>query len=156
MLRGFDIAANKVSAAPLPVRAANAATSVSGASDRASPVIASAASGPSEEARPEPRVFRYNSFEFRYRQDVGRIVLIGQSPETGERVVQVPSEQALRVYAQRARAEKLQDNAQLLRVDIQVTGSAPEPLRSLPGFSPGSASGQTVFTQPAQAVDITT
>jgi hypothetical protein len=154
MLRGFDIAANKVSAAPLPVRAANAATSVSGASDRANPVIASAASGPSGEGRPEPRVFRYNSFEFRYRQDVGRIVLIGQSPET-RRVVQVPSEQALRVYAQRARAEKLQDNAQLLRVDIQVTGSAPEPLQSLPSFSLGSAPGQTVFTQPAQAVDIT-
>jgi hypothetical protein len=51
-------------------------------------------------------MFRYNSYQFVYRQDVGRIVLIGQSPETGERVIQVPSEQVLRAYARTARIEK--------------------------------------------------
>ena len=51
-------------------------------------------------------MFRYNSYQFIYRQDVGRIVLIGQSPETGERVVQVPSEQVLRAYARTVRIER--------------------------------------------------
>lgn len=51
-------------------------------------------------------MFRYNSFEFVYRQDIGRIVLIGQSPETGERVIQVPSEHALRAYERTVRVER--------------------------------------------------
>ena len=51
-------------------------------------------------------MFRYNSFQFIYRQDIGRIVLIGQSPETGERVIQVPSEQVLRAYERTARVER--------------------------------------------------
>jgi len=51
-------------------------------------------------------MFRYNSYQFVYRQDVGRIVLVGQSPETGERVIQVPSEQVLRAYARTARIER--------------------------------------------------
>ena len=52
------------------------------------------------------QMFRYNSFEFIYRQDIGRIVLIGQSPETGERVIQVPSEHALRAYERTVRVER--------------------------------------------------
>lgn len=52
------------------------------------------------------QMFRYNSFQFIYRQDIGRIVLIGQSAETGERVIQVPSEQALRAYERSARVER--------------------------------------------------
>jgi len=51
-------------------------------------------------------MLRYNSFQFVYRQDIGRIVLIGQSPETGERVVQVPSEQVLRAYERTVRVER--------------------------------------------------
>jgi hypothetical protein len=51
-------------------------------------------------------MLRYNSFQFIYRQDIGRIVLIGQSPETGERVVQVPSEQVLRAYERTVRFER--------------------------------------------------
>ena len=120
MVRGFDIAVSKVSAAPLPVRAATAASLLSGASLHASTTVERLEPPATVTADLQPQVFRYNSFEFRYRQDVGRIVLIGQSPETGERVVQVPSEQALRVYAQRARAEKLQNHEQLLKLDISV------------------------------------
>ena len=51
-------------------------------------------------------MLRYNSFQFIYRQDIGRIVLIGQSPETGERVIQVPSEQVLRAYERTVRVER--------------------------------------------------
>ncbi len=52
---------------------------------------------------------------------MGRIVLIGQSPETGERVIQVPSEQVLRAYARTARVERQM-------ASMQNNGaSAPEP-----------------------------
>lgn len=57
-------------------------------------------------------MFRYNSFEFIYRQDIGRIVLVGQSPETGERVVQVPSEHALRAYERTVRVERQRAQAE--------------------------------------------
>ena len=57
-------------------------------------------------------MLRYNSFQFIYRQDIGRIVLIGQSPETGERVVQVPSEQVLRAYERTVRVERQMARAQ--------------------------------------------
>lgn len=71
-----------------------------------------AAIGAAESARAQTatanaeQMFRYNSFEFIYRQDIGRIVLIGQSPETGERVIQVPSEHALRAYERTVRVER--------------------------------------------------
>ncbi|MGH6891877.1 MAG: hypothetical protein ACREEP_06440 [Dongiaceae bacterium] len=66
------------------------------------------------------QVFRYNSFEFVYRQDIGRIVLIGQSPETGERIIQVPSEQVLRAYERAVRAERRS-------VTPQAGNSSPQP-----------------------------
>jgi hypothetical protein len=69
-------------------------------------------------------MFRYNSYQFVYRQDVGRIVLIGQSPETGERVVQVPSEQVLRAYARTARIER--------QAASPDTGKSPEPAPAAP------------------------
>jgi hypothetical protein len=52
------------------------------------------------------RVFLYNTTQFVYRQDIGRIVLIGQSPETGERTIQIPSEEALRAYERTMRSEE--------------------------------------------------
>jgi hypothetical protein len=45
------------------------------------------------------QAFRYNSFEFSYRQDFGKIVLLRQRPDTGEVVQQFPSEYYLRKYA---------------------------------------------------------
>lgn len=45
------------------------------------------------------RLYRYNSFEFSYRQDFGKIVLLRQKPDTGEVVQQFPSEYYLRKYA---------------------------------------------------------
>jgi hypothetical protein len=55
---------------------------------------------------------RYNSFEFSYRQDFGKIVLLRQEPETGELVQQFPSEYYLQKYAQGERvARQSQANA---------------------------------------------
>ncbi len=73
-------------------------------------------------------MFRYNSFEFIYRQDIGRIVLIGQSPETGERVIQVPSEQVLRAYERTVRVERQMARIQAGRSTAQ--SSAPQASRS--------------------------
>lgn len=105
MLRPVSTSSASASVAPVAVRGA-AAAGIAAEESRAS--VANAASPAAQQSSaPEPSaIFRYNSFEFVYRQDIGRIVLVGQSPETGERVVQVPSEQVLRAYEQTARAEK--------------------------------------------------
>lgn len=59
-----------------------------------------AASLPSDQAIPSvDRAYKYNSFEFSYRQDFGKIVLLRQKPDTGEVVQQFPSEYYLRKYA---------------------------------------------------------
>ena len=105
MLRPVTTSSAAASAAPTAVQASAAATlsvQESGATTVSAPVSQNAEAA-SQAAK---HIFRYNSFEFIYRQDVGRIVLIGQSPETGERVVQVPSEHALRIYEHTARIEK--------------------------------------------------
>lgn len=49
---------------------------------------------------------RYNSYEFSYRQDFGKIVLLRQEPETGELVQQFPSEYYLKKYAQSERVQR--------------------------------------------------
>ena len=67
---------------------------------------------------------RYNSFEFSYRQDFGKIVLLRQEPETGELVQQFPSEYFLKKYAatervQRAARESANDSS----VDVNAASS---------------------------------
>lgn len=52
------------------------------------------------------KVYRYNSFEFSYRQDFGKIVLLRQKPDTGEVVQQFPSEYYLKKYAASERAAR--------------------------------------------------
>ncbi|WP_162917119.1 hypothetical protein [Dongia deserti] len=103
MLRPVTTSSASASAAPVAVHAsaaANLSTNRSGATTVGVTQSAQSQTGNAEQ------MFRYNSFEFVYRQDIGRIVLIGQSPETGERVIQVPSEQALRAYERTARVER--------------------------------------------------
>ena len=106
MLRPVTTSSASASGAPVAVRA-SAAADLS-ASETRPTTVASADFGNTEQlgAIKADEMFRYNSFQFIYRQDIGRIVLIGQSPETGERVVQVPSEQVLRAYARAVRIEK--------------------------------------------------
>ena len=104
---------------------------------------------------PEPSaIFRYNSFEFVYRQDIGRIILVGQSPETGERVVQVPSEQVLRAYEQTARAEKALNKSQKTstpaspHVSAAPTpggGSAPQLAQTLTAAVGGEGTSSSAF-----------
>jgi len=46
----------------------------------------------------------YNSFEFAYKQIIGKIVLDYRQPETGEVIQQIPSEKHLRQYAEAQKA----------------------------------------------------
>ncbi len=105
MLRPITTSSASAGAAPSAVHESAAAT-LSRHQTHA-PTFGAADSAPSHTgAGNAGPMFRYNSFQFIYRQDVGRIVLIGQSPETGERVAQVPSEQALRAYERTERVER--------------------------------------------------
>jgi len=49
--------------------------------------------------------FRYDSLKFSYKPDYGRIVLIEQSPVTGEQILQIPSQRVLELYAEQRRSE---------------------------------------------------
>jgi hypothetical protein len=129
MLRPISTSSASASSAPAPVHA-SAAAAFSASDTRATAVAATnSASAQQASAATADQIFRYNSFEFIYRQDIGRIVLIGQSPETGERVIQVPSEQALRAYERTVRVER-----QLAR--IQNNQSSAQPATPTPTAQP--------------------
>src|SRR3954468_10534387 len=106
MLRPVTTSSASASSAPVAVHASAAANlSVSETRAGASAAVESVRAQQTGALNTD-QMFRYNSYEFVYRQDIGRIVLIGQSPETGERVIQVPSEQVLRAYERTARFER--------------------------------------------------
>lgn len=125
MLRPVTTSSASASSAPVAVHASAAATlSVSETRADASAATDSVRAQQTGAINTE-QMFRYNSYEFIYRQDIGRIVLIGQSPETGERVIQVPSEQVLRAYERTVRFER-----QLQRSPTSLsstTQSSPQP-----------------------------
>ena len=123
MLRPVTTSSASASPAPFAVRAGAAATP---ASQEGHAAAVAAAEGPQVQpsAAGTGQTFLYNTYEFVYRQDIGRIVLIGQSPETGERVIQVPSEQALQAYERTARVERQMDRIQGKRETAQRTSEA--------------------------------
>ncbi len=104
MLRPITTSSASASSAPSSVQASAAATL--SASESQAATVAATTARTQTGANSAEQMLRYNSFQFIYRQDIGRIVLIGQSPETGERVVQVPSEQVLRAYERTVRFER--------------------------------------------------
>ena len=134
MLRPITTSSASASSAPSTVQASAAATlSANGA--RATTVAASESARTQTGAGSADQMFRYNTFQFIYRQDIGRIVLIGQSPETGERVIQVPSEQALRAYERTARVERQlarQQGAQSSRSSSSASSAEPAPSQPAP------------------------
>ncbi|MEZ5831466.1 MAG: hypothetical protein R3D05_09810 [Dongiaceae bacterium] len=126
MLRPVTTSSASAGNAPVPVHA-SAAAELSTNETRANTAAASSSAGQQQGSVSAEQMFRYNSFEFIYRQDIGRIVLIGQSPETGERVIQVPSEQVLRAYERTARAERQLDRIQSQRAASKAAATAPTP-----------------------------
>lgn len=126
MLRPITTSSASAGGAPTAVHA-SAAANLSTNDARATTVAATTSAQAQTGAGNAEQMFRYNSFEFIYRQDIGRIVLIGQSPETGERVIQVPSEQALRAYERTVRAERQMARTQEGRPAPQQTTPTPAP-----------------------------
>ena len=130
MLRPITTSSASASSAPSTVQASAAATlSANGA--QATTVAAAEASRTQTGASSAEQMLRYNSFQFIYRQDIGRIVLIGQSPETGERVIQVPSEQVLRAYERTVRVER-----QMARLQGDQAPSSAAPFGEHAGSQP--------------------
>jgi hypothetical protein len=50
----------------------------------------------------------YNAFEFSYRSDFGKVILLEQNVETGQEVTQVPTEYHLQQYATNQRQQRVQ------------------------------------------------
>src|SRR5690349_3259803 len=84
----------------------------------ATAVLSSEAAPAPQKAANPGQALRYNSFEFSYRQDFGKIVLLRQEPETGEVVQQFPTEYYLEKYAESERATRQPQPA-------NETGNAP-------------------------------
>jgi hypothetical protein len=125
MLRPITTSSASAGSAPMAVQA-GAAANLSVDEARAAVIAAVESSRAAETAsRNAEQMFRYNSLEFVYRQDIGRIVMIGQSPETGERVVQVPSEQALRAYERTVRVERQMERIQSSRASARKEAFQP-------------------------------
>ena len=139
MLRPITTSSASASSAPLAVRA-GAAADLSANEARATAVTAAeSAHAQQAGASSAEQMFRYNSFEFIYRQDIGRIVLVGQSPETGERIIQVPSEQVLRAYERTVRVER---QMQRMQNNRSTAPSTPQPTPQLAKALVAAVSGE--------------
>lgn len=57
---------------------------------------------------PEQKIPAYNAFEFTYRSDVGKVILLRQNVETGQQLTQIPTEYHLRQYAATQRDQRVQ------------------------------------------------
>lgn len=82
---------------------------------------------------PVEQAYRYNSFEFSYRQDFGKIVLLRQKPDTGEVVQQFPSEYYLRKYADGQRVAKSAANE---GTGAKPSADAPKVAQTSAGLNP--------------------
>jgi hypothetical protein len=116
------------SSAALYVRASSAAAVLAADPVSAGAPEAVAAQPADQVVVPTSETYRYNSFEFSYRQDFGKIVLLRQRPDTGEVVQQFPSEYYLRKYA---------DGERVVRAAVdtpqqQVASSAGEAVTEAP------------------------
>jgi hypothetical protein len=81
--------------------------------------------------------------------------LIGQSPETGERVIQVPSEAALRAYVQRIRAQKIENQSSFGKVEtVSVNEIAVSAEPSESPSAPAPVVSVELFQASAPSIDI--
>jgi|AraplaMF_Col_mMF_1032025.scaffolds.fasta_scaffold00250_25 hypothetical protein len=74
----------------------------------------------------EQKLPAYNAFEFSYRSDFGKIILLQQDVETGQEVTQVPTEYHLRQYAATQREQRVQLQQKLYKGSGAGTETAPK------------------------------
>ena len=155
MVNGAQAVGSVSSVAPLVLRA-SAAADLSSASVVAAGTASAAAAEPADQVvAASGQAYRYNSFEFSYRQDFGKIVLQRQRPDTGEVVQQFPSEYYLRKYADSERvARSAQVNA-APKAEAQIADSAvaeAAPVKVAPVSA--SVAPLAVTAPPASGADI--
>jgi hypothetical protein len=101
----------------------------------AAPAVAESGSSGTEQKLPT-----YNAFEFTYRSDFGKIILLEQNVETGQAITQIPTEYHLQQYAASQRAQRVQQ----LQQTIQGGGSGSG--RFTAGTGTGSGTGTSAKT----------
>ena len=75
---------------------------------------ATTTSAPTQSSAASQKVLpTYNAFQFVYRPDYGKVILLWENAETGQEVNQVPSEYHLQQYAATQRAQRQQQLAKL-------------------------------------------
>jgi len=144
VLRPVTTSSASTSAAPTTVQA-NAAADLSSRQSQAATVDVAKSATANAAVASAAQILRYNSFEFVYRQDIGRIVLIGQSPETGERVVQLPSEQVLQAYERTKRVER-QAQVQAGEATTPTPSATPQLAKALVAAVTGDNHGSAVVS----------
>lgn len=103
---------------PLDVRVAvGAGVFAVGQAETSAPVAPAAAGAATDQKLPA-----YNAYEFTYRSDFGKIILLEQNVETGQEITQVPTEYHLQQYAASQRAQRLQQQEQLFHGSSGSTG----------------------------------
>ena len=121
------------------------------------------ASAPESETRviatPEPKLPAYNAFEFTYRSDFGKVILLQQDVQTGQEVTQVPTEYHLRQYAATQREQRVQLQQKLYKSFNAATETAPKtvvtttakPAVSTPAVSTPASTTPAPTTAPTSA-----
>jgi hypothetical protein len=81
-------------------------------------------------ATPQQNIPAYNAFQFSYRSDFGKIILLQQNVETGQELTQIPTEYHLRQYAATQREQRVQQQQKLYKASPAPSQgqSAPEPV----------------------------
>jgi hypothetical protein len=103
------------------------------------------------------RIPAYNAFEFIYRQDYGKIVLLEQNGQTGQEVTQIPTEYHLQQYAAQQRAQHVTQQQQLLQGSQSGSGKSgrgpgtPTPSGGTSGTGGGGTSASGTGVRPAVA-----
>ncbi len=120
---------------------------------------------------PAQKTFAYNAFEFSYRSDFGKIILLQQNVETGQELTQVPTEYHLRQYAATQRQQRVELQQKLYKGAGPEAPSAPQTTAAVtterpaistsapaasPPASPSVAPSAGAAAAPAPSVDITT
>jgi TolA-binding protein len=104
------------SATPLSVRA-SAAAGILAQETSASPAQPSTQISDIISSNTDAKLPLYNSIQFIYKQDYGRVVLLEQQPDTGQEITQVPSQYRLQQYQATIRAQRRSQLQKLLGAD---------------------------------------
>jgi hypothetical protein len=89
----------------------------------------------------DQRAPAYNSIEFIYRQDYGKVILREQNATTGQEVTQIPSEYHLQQYAATQRAQRVQQQAALYH--LEHVGGQPRSGVGTKTTAPGASGGKS-------------